>query len=48
MVAVAVCPDQSLVAVARDNGSIELWNSVAWSCVLVRLASHLHALAAVT
>lgn len=41
MVAVAVCTDQSLVAVARENGSIELWNSAAWYCALVRLDFHL-------
>eukprot|EP00892_Ulva_mutabilis_P000419 jgi/Ulvmu1/10378/UM061_0061.1 len=35
VVAVAICADQTLVAVARDNGSIELWNSASWTCVLV-------------
>lgn len=38
IVAIAVCNDQSLVAIARDNGSIEIWNTAAWSCVSVRLA----------
>lgn len=43
MVAVAVCPDQTLVAVARGNGSISLWCTAAWTCVLVRLALSLDA-----
>lgn len=37
VVAMSVCPDQSAVAVARDNGTIELWNSNTWTLIMVRL-----------
>jgi WD40 repeat protein len=37
VVAISVCPDQSTVAVARENGTVELWNSHTWTLILVRL-----------
>lgn len=36
VVAISVCPDQSTVAVARDNGTMELWNSITWNLIMVR------------
>lgn len=39
MAALATCPDGSKVAVARDDGSLEIWlvspGSVGWHCQLV-------------
>ena len=43
VVAISVCPDQSTVAVARDNGTIELWNTSTWNLILVCLTARLFA-----
>ena len=37
--AIQGCPDGSAVAIARDDGSIELWDPEAWRCVAVRSCS---------
>jgi hypothetical protein len=39
--AIGACPDGTAVAVARDDGSIEIWDPRFWTLLLVRKYSSL-------